>query len=304
MTQAGFKEKENRTTSPENLHKPEFVGFSENEKKWLQGLLDSFGLPLSNVKRFRKASVEELKQQGMEGTANVAACWDPVAQEIVIIEPENRSEHELRRVLYHELSHGVLDPFSYVEIDFVKMEPVIENGAPKFRPEMLAVFKTPQNVLRFVQFMQYSVVIAIETGVYVDGYQKILGQKFQSLQGDLQILIRKASDPKLSPEDKAKIDKEIKDKEADLQITMGALFKETWAIIMEQAFIKPEGLKQKANAQKKAWDEQGFEKEAYHSIYDEAQYFLRLFYGTDDAGVDKKRVESKKYVEKNLYPTQ
>lgn len=295
LFKGGKREREQKS------YTPEFVGFSEEEKKWLHGLVGTFGLPLNNIVRFRKTTLAELEKIGVKGLENRPAFWEPVTREIVLIEPERYSEFQLRHMLYHEISHGALDPFSYIEIDLVKLEPVMENGAPKFRPEMMQVFKTPENVFRFVNFMEYSVSVALETGVYVDKYQKMVGEKYNALQGDLDLLIRKASSPKLMEDEKAKINQEIQEKQNDSRTSLSALFKETWAIVIEMAFVNPNGLKQKSDAQQAAWERQALEGQ-YRSIHEEAQYFLRLFYGTDNAGVEKKRVASKRYVEKNVYP--
>lgn len=296
-----FKAVERASSKEAQPYTPEFVGFSEGEKKWLQGLVGAFGLPLNNIVRFRKTTLAELQKMGIRGLENRPAFWDPVAREVVLIEPERYVEHQLRDMLYHEISHGVLDPFSYIEIDLVKLEPVMENGAPKFRPEVMQVFKTPNNVFRFVKFMEFSVSVALETGVYVNRYQKMVGEKYLALQGDIDLLVRKASNPKLTEDERIKINQEIEEKKRDSRTSLSALFGETWAIVMEMVYVNPNGLKQKSDAQQKEWERQAIEGQ-YQSVYEEAQYFLRLFYNTDDAGVEQKRLASKQYVEKNAYP--
>ena len=300
-TERAFRKAARLETEARAEKQPELVGFSKAQEKWIGGLLDSFGLPLGNIERIRKASVVELKAAGMEGAAAATAFWDPILREIVIIDPELHSAQELRRVLYHELSHGVLDPFAYMEIDPKTLRPIIENGIPKFRPEMLGVFKTEQNVVQFVNFMQRSVEIALATGVYVNHYQKILGQKFHALEGDMQVLIRKASDPTLTSEKKEEINKDIRRTGEDLQIVAVALLRETWAIVMEMAFVNQGGLKQKSSAQKAAWEREALVGEPF-DVHSEAQYFLRLFYQTDDAGVQERRDASKQFVENNTFP--
>lgn len=125
-----------KTEKGKESYVPQFENFSAEQEQWIKNVLNLFGLPLSTIKRFRYVDSSQ------DPNVGTAAYWDGGKGEIVIRGPlrGEGASYEFTRTLFHELTHAVLDPVSYLVRDEVTMLPKKDaQGNYQFSPTLFSL---------------------------------------------------------------------------------------------------------------------------------------------------------------------